>query len=102
MRCIVSDDSPVLLLMTDGVSDPKFETDAQLSNPQRWADLWAELQTPLRDTQPEKALEAWLDFWSAGNHDDRTLALFVPSVFFRQPERLTELSSSSIKTENAS
>ena len=100
--CIVSDDSPVLLLMTDGVSDPKFETDAQLSNPQRWADLWAELQTPLRDTQPEKALEAWLDFWSAGNHDDRTLALFVPSVCFRQPERLTELSSSSIKTENAS
>lgn len=70
---------PVLMLMTDGVSDPKFETDANLTKPERWAALWQELQPALQAEQPAAALEDWLGFWSAGNHDDRTLALFLPT-----------------------
>ena len=72
---------PVLMLMTDGVSDPKFETDANLARPERWAELWQEgkFQTALQAEQPAAALEGWLDFWSPGNHDDRTLALFLPT-----------------------
>ena len=70
---------PVLMLMTDGVSDPKFETDANLAKSEKWAALWQELQPVFQAEQPAAALEEWLDFWSPGNHDDRTLALFLPT-----------------------
>ena len=70
---------PVLMLMTDGVSDPKFETDANLAKSEKWAALWQELQPIFQAEQPAAALEEWLDFWSPGNHDDRTLALFLPT-----------------------
>lgn len=86
IRLTITDTMPTLLLMTDGVSDPKFETDAQLANPQSWANLWTELQPVLQQPEPEKALQNWLNFWSAGNHDDRTLAVLLPHTFFRQPE----------------
>ena len=68
-----------LILMTDGVSDPKFETDAGLKNPALWQALWQELKTPLADSAPDSALLDWLDFWSRGNHDDRTIALLIPN-----------------------
>ena len=70
---------PVMLLMTDGVSDPKFETDAGLKNPALWQALWQELKTPLAEAAPDTALLDWLDFWSRGNHDDRTIALLIPA-----------------------
>lgn len=83
---LINETTPTLLLMTDGVSDPKFETDVQLENPSRWANLWTELQPILQQTHPEQALQNWLNFWSEGNHDDRTLAIFIPNSLFRQPE----------------
>ena len=45
-------DFDVIMSMTDGVSDPKFETDNNL-----------------------KDGKLWLDFYANGNHDDRTLVL---------------------------
>ena len=68
-----------LILMTDGVSDPKFETDAGLKNPALWQALWQDLATPLAAAVPDAALLEWLDFWSRGNHDDRTIALLIPN-----------------------
>lgn len=64
-----------VILMTDGISDPKFETDSGLQNPQKWNALWHELQQPLSQPNPEQALLDWLHFFCAGHHDDRTLAL---------------------------
>lgn len=78
-RLLSSPCPPKLMLLSDGVSDPKFETDANLAKPELWQALWQELQTPLADEAPELALQDWLGFWSPGNHDDRTLALFIPS-----------------------
>lgn len=78
--CVVLDFTAVLL-MTDGVSDAKFETDANLHTPQKWQDLWQELQQlPLARSEEDgeaakKNLLEWLNFWSLGNHDDRTMAL---------------------------
>jgi hypothetical protein len=72
-------DFKALVLMTDGISDPFFETDAGLVNPAKWAALWSDLENMTgleeRGEQLEDRLLGWLDFWSAGNHDDRTLAL---------------------------
>lgn len=74
-------DFKALILMTDGVSDPKLETDALLQSTEAWNDLWQELQQGLKLQADISAREAsmhllqWLDFWSTGNHDDRTIAI---------------------------
>ena len=62
--------------MTDGVSDPKFETDSQLKNLEIWGNLQGELlneASNLGDEEIEEWMEEWLSFWSPGNHDDRTI-----------------------------
>ena len=74
------DDIAAVILMTDGISDPRFETDAGLKNQQKWDALWQELQNPLAAEQPENALLEWMHFFSAGHHDDRTLALLLPEA----------------------
>ena len=68
-------DLTAVILMTDGVSDPRFETDNGLSDPVRWDALWDDLTPLLTEPEPEQALVGWLDFFSQGNHDDRTIAL---------------------------
>ncbi len=76
-------DFKYLCSMTDGVSDPKFETDNNLKDPGKWKALWDDLchssDAPIHFERRDKTLEAellaWLDFWSRGNHDDRTLTI---------------------------
>lgn len=89
-RFAVSPHLTALVLMTDGVSDPRFETDARLARPADWDALWHELDATLQLAAPALApapapapgiaqrLLDWLDFWSPGNHDDRTIALMIP------------------------
>jgi len=64
-----------VILMTDGVSDPKFETDNGLANPDKWDLLWDEIIPHLESDTPGTKLLEWLEFFSPGNHDDRTVAI---------------------------
>lgn len=65
-----------LILMTDGVSDPWFETDNGLRNNEKWTRLVNELSPVLEDAERAPAgLVEWLNFFSPGNHDDRTIVL---------------------------
>ena len=64
-----------VMLMTDGVSDPKFETDSELSDPSKWDALWSEISPLLFTQSPEQALLDWLEFYSPKHHDDRTIAV---------------------------
>lgn len=76
LRFRLVDDFSALFLMTDGVSDPKFETTNNLKNAEKWDALWDELTAAdaLTNTDESKqALLEWLGFPSPGNHDDRTL-----------------------------
>ena len=50
--------------MTDGISDPKFDTDNGLANPALWDVLWDEINPLIETADPEKALVDWLDFFS--------------------------------------
>ncbi|NDV65002.1 PP2C family serine/threonine-protein phosphatase [Bacteroides sp. 224] len=79
LRFDVVEDFTALILMTDGVTDPKFETDANLLKIEKWNDLWDDLsaEVDLVDDNEESAYQLlrWLDFWSPGNHDDRTIAI---------------------------
>ncbi len=75
------DDMTALILMSDGVSDPKFETESRLERASAWDALWTDLEqavNPADRSGAEQRLLAWLDFWSQGNHDDRTIAIVSP------------------------
>ncbi len=72
-----------IALMTDGISDPKFPTDSVFADPSRWAAFWNDdLAKAVDFSRTNNAMETqfleWLDFWSPGNHDDRTLAILMP------------------------
>jgi serine/threonine protein phosphatase PrpC len=78
-------DFPYLVLMTDGIYDPKFEVEANLAKPEKWKAFFAGLEgnnaenitvgLTENDVNRHERLDSWMDFWSPGNHDDRTLAL---------------------------
>ena len=72
-----------IAVMTDGITDPKFPTDTVFANPEAWMSFWhddlARHVDFSRDNPLIKAqLMEWMEFWSPGNHDDRTLALMLP------------------------
>ena len=79
------DDFSYLIMMTDGIYDPKFVVEINLEKIEKWKGFIDDLQGKNDDgvkvefnaSNPEiaKQLSAWMDFWSAGNHDDRTLAV---------------------------
>lgn len=61
--------------MTDGITDPKFPSDSAFADPAQWAAFWTELQPSLTSSQ---ALLEWMNFFSPGNHDDRSLVAVMP------------------------
>ncbi len=79
------DDFSYLMLMTDGIYDPKFVVEANLEKIDKWNEFLEDLQgknddnckVDLNKENAEIAnqLSAWMDFWNPGNHDDRTLAI---------------------------
>lgn len=87
LRMAVVPDFTALFLMSDGVSDPMFETERNLNDYARWEKFYDSLKNgfpedgiggvDLSDDNvgAERQLLGWLDFWSPGNHDDRTIAI---------------------------
>ncbi|MDE6682843.1 MAG: protein phosphatase 2C domain-containing protein, partial [Muribaculaceae bacterium] len=87
LRMAIVPDFTALFLMTDGVSDPMFETEKNLNDYHKWEEFYEKLTTgfpedeiggvALSDDNEEskEQLLRWLDFWSPGNHDDRTIAI---------------------------
>ena len=79
------DDFSYLMLMTDGIYDPKFVVEANLEKIESWKRFIDDLKGKNEDgikvdfdkNNPDIAeqLSTWMDFWSPGNHDDRTLAI---------------------------
>lgn len=78
-------DFAYLMLFSDGIYDPKFEVEANLEKMESWQRFLADLNGENADQiavnlapgNPAIAdqLSNWMDFWSVGNHDDRTLAI---------------------------
>ncbi len=72
-----------LFVMTDGITDPKFPTDSAYTDAGQWCTFWQDdlgKSVDLRqdNAELERQLLGWLQFWSPGNHDDRTLVVLVP------------------------
>jgi serine/threonine protein phosphatase PrpC len=74
-----------LILMTDGITDAKFQTDSALEKNEVWNSFINDLEGINDESiaidfegdvkMAEESLMKWMDFWSPGNHDDRTLAI---------------------------
>lgn len=79
LKYSIEEDFSALLLMTDGISDPFFETDANLDKVEKWNELWDNINSEVDltddNTESQYQLLKWLDFWLPGNHDDRTIAI---------------------------
>lgn len=79
------DDFSYLILMSDGIYDPKFVVESALPDIKKWKAFLADLdgknedkiKVDLNENNPDiiTQFSAWMDFWSPGNHDDRTLAI---------------------------
>ncbi|MCC4789127.1 PP2C family serine/threonine-protein phosphatase [Vibrio splendidus] len=70
-----------LILATDGITDAWFETEAMLENSESWNKLWPELEQAVNSFDKSESLQRlteWMDFWSPGNHDDRTITITLP------------------------
>ncbi len=70
-------DFSALFMMTNGISDPKFETDTNLQYFEMWNRFWKDITSEVDFTHQNKnvgeKLLKWLDFWTPGKHDDRTI-----------------------------
>ncbi|MBA3666032.1 MAG: protein phosphatase 2C domain-containing protein [Bacteroidetes bacterium] len=79
------EDFSFLFLMTDGIYDPKFAVEANLEKMECWKEFIEDLEGKNSDNvkvefvkqnkELPQQLASWMDFWSPGNHDDRTLAV---------------------------
>lgn len=83
-RITCVNDFSYLVLMTDGIYDPKFSTENKLEDTESWKTFFNDLAGNnddcakvdfINDTDIDVQLSVWTDFWSRGNHDDRTLAI---------------------------
>ena len=79
LKFSTTSDFTSLLLMSDGVSDAKFGSSAALEDLNNWDKLWSDLALRLDEGSIEEALLKWCSFYVEGEHDDRTLALFLPN-----------------------
>lgn len=78
-------DFSYLMLMTDGIYDAKFVVEANLEKVEKWKEFLADLKGNNDDhaavnfdpanSEMAQQLSTWMEFWSPGNHDDRTLAI---------------------------
>jgi serine/threonine protein phosphatase PrpC len=84
-RVAVVEHMEYLMLMTDGIFDTKFGVELNLISTEKWRQLFSDFDgnneekvkvnfnAPLHQVASD--LSNWMDFWSAGNHDDRSLII---------------------------
>ena len=87
-KAVVVPDFTALFLMTDGVSDAIFPTEAMLDDSNTWDEFWKKLtkgeensfsQVDFQSETAAQQLLEWLEFKVPGYHDDRTLIVLQPN-----------------------
>lgn len=94
LRFSFCDKIEAMLLVTDGITDPFFPSESAVCNRELWKEFYEQKLKhgcveepngcPILDdsvTSPQEkavALLKWLEFWSKGNHDDRTVLIVKP------------------------
>ena len=93
VRFSFCDSFGALLLVTDGITDPFFPSEAAVADGHRWLEFYEKKLIECEEepngcpsifipSQPShkksEDLLNWLNFWSKGNHDDRTMLIVKP------------------------
>lgn len=68
-------DIDAVLIMTDGISDPIFETEVGLGQHPLWTKMYQEIEPLFHQPDADVALLEWMHFFKPGHHDDRTMAV---------------------------
>ena len=68
-------DIDAVLVMTDGISDPIFETEVGLGQHPLWTKMYQEIEPLFHQPDADVALLEWMHFFKPGHHDDRTMAV---------------------------
>ena len=89
-RCGFLEDFDSIILATDGITDPFFPSDSSVMDQSCWLKFLdstlknGDVENPgvpelfdsnLSEEVRRLALAKWLNFWSKGNHDDRTILI---------------------------
>lgn len=84
LKYCIKDEFSAVILMTDGVSDPKFDAESNLEKIEKWDEFWQDISNAVALSRGNPVLTEqllnWLDFWSPGNHDDRTIAMLLQAA----------------------
>ena len=91
LRFTFCDSFEAMLLVTDGITDPFFPSEAAVVDEHRWLEFYEKKIKDGCEEEPQgckaifdntidpqkksEALLKWLEFWSKGNHDDRTILI---------------------------
>ena len=88
------DSMPVILAMSDGVSDPRFPDGSSLEQSDGWASIWGDIEPTLPRTGADNEPDNWknklfsvLDRYDEGHHDDRTIVIARPTMVTKDSER---------------
>ncbi|MDR3109810.1 MAG: protein phosphatase 2C domain-containing protein [Planctomycetaceae bacterium] len=89
LRFSFCDSFEAMVLVTDGITDPFFPSEAAVVDEPRWLEFYNDklkkgcdeekngckelFDEAISPQEKSEALLKWLDFWSKGNHDDRTI-----------------------------
>ncbi|MCT4614381.1 MAG: protein phosphatase 2C domain-containing protein [Marinifilaceae bacterium] len=69
-------DVKALVLMTDGISDPKFGSNKDLKDSESWKNFLNELYPLAEGEEIDKTKWMnWIDFYMKGEYDDRTISI---------------------------
>ena len=68
-------DIDAVLIMTDGIPDPIFETEVGLGQHPLWTKMYQEIEPLFHQPDADVALLEWMHFFKPGHHDDRTMAV---------------------------
>ena len=79
IRFTIVNDFSALFLMTNGISDPKFGCAEDLPCFELWNRFWDDISSEVnfsgKINDVCEDLLKWLDFWTPGKYDDRTIAV---------------------------
>ncbi len=86
------DAMPVILAMSDGVSDPRFPSEASLHEQGPWRQIWNDILPTLPPEHLPGEADGWetrlydvLERYDEGHHDDRTIVIARPTPSAKGP-----------------
>lgn len=75
IRCCFCNNTPVLISMTDGITDSYFKEGIGVDELGLWKKLLSEIQNEEGVLKPADVICDWLDYYVPQEHDDRTMTI---------------------------